>query len=76
MIDALRVDRRHAVEADIHGIKGQDARHQKIKTMNDVNDAWWAFAWELVGHYYDGMMINEDGTSTTLGYPTDWLAGL
>ena len=43
------------------------------KTMNDVNEAWWAFAWELVGHYYDGMVINEDGSSDNLGYPTEWL---
>ena len=41
--------------------------------MNDVNEAWWAFAWELVGHYYDGMVIHEDGSSENLGYPTEWL---
>lgn len=43
------------------------------KNMNEVNEGWWNFAWELVGKYYDGMMINEDGTSTNLGYPTEWL---
>ncbi|MGM9589188.1 MAG: dipeptidase [Faecousia sp.] len=43
------------------------------ETLNEVNDAWWAFAWELAGTYYDGIQINEDGTSTTIGYPTDWL---
>lgn len=41
--------------------------------LNELNTDWWNFAWELLGHYYDGMMINEDGTSTTLGYPTEWL---
>lgn len=41
--------------------------------MNTVNDGWWDFAWKLVGSYYDGMRINEDGSSTTLGYPTEWL---
>lgn len=43
------------------------------ETMNEVNEAWWSFAWELVGTYYDGIQINEDGSSTTLGYPTEWL---
>ena len=43
------------------------------ESMNNLNTTWWNFAWELLGHYYDGIMINEDGTSTTLGYPTEWL---
>ena len=42
-------------------------------SMNNLNDQWWGFAWELLGHYYDGMRIEEDGSSTTLGYPTEWL---
>lgn len=41
--------------------------------MNTVEDGWWEFAWYLVGKYYDGMSINEDGSSTTLGYPTAYL---
>lgn len=41
--------------------------------MEKLNNDWWDFAWYLVGHYYDGIKINEDGSSTTLGYPTDWL---
>ena len=41
--------------------------------MNQLNEDWWNFAWELLGHYYDGMRIEEDGSSTTLGYPTEWL---
>ena len=43
------------------------------ESMDNLNTTWWNFAWELLGHYYDGIMINEDGTSTTLGYPTEWL---
>jgi len=43
------------------------------ETLDEVNDAWWAFAWELAGTFYDGIQINEDGSSTTLGYPTEWL---
>ena len=43
------------------------------KNMNEVNEGWWNFAWELVGKYYDGMIINEDGSSSNLGYPTEWL---
>lgn len=41
--------------------------------LNKLNDDWWSFAWELLGHYYDGIRIEEDGSSTTLGYPTEWL---
>ena len=42
-------------------------------TMNEVNDGWWEFAWHLVGKYYDGMCLDEEGNSTTLGYPKEWL---
>lgn len=42
-------------------------------TMDEVNDGWWDFAWHLVGKYYDGMCLDEDGNSTTLGYPKEWL---
>ena len=42
-------------------------------SMDNLNTEWWNFAWELLGHYYDGMRIEEDGSSTTLGYPTEWL---
>ncbi|MCC8139013.1 MAG: C69 family dipeptidase [Lachnospiraceae bacterium] len=41
--------------------------------MDTVYEGWWDFAWELVAKYYDGMVINEDGTSSNLGYPTEWL---
>lgn len=41
--------------------------------MNNVETGWWEFAWHLVGKYNDGMSINEDGSSTTLGYPTAYL---
>jgi dipeptidase len=41
--------------------------------MNTVENGWWEFAWYLVGKYNDGMSINEDGSSTTLGYPTEYL---
>ncbi|MDO5016020.1 MAG: C69 family dipeptidase [Eubacteriales bacterium] len=42
-------------------------------SMNDVNEKWWDFAYELIGKYYDGLMMNEDGSSTALGYPTEYL---
>ena len=57
---------------DLEGAKAYLTEYV-CNTLNEVNDAWWAFAWELVGHYYDGIRINEDGSSTTLGYPTEWL---
>ena len=41
--------------------------------MNQVNEEWWAFAYQLIGKYYDGLVINEDGSSTAPGYPTDYL---
>ncbi|MDO4266652.1 MAG: C69 family dipeptidase [Eubacteriales bacterium] len=41
--------------------------------MNEVNEGWWDFAWHLVGKYYDGMCLDEEGNSTTLGYPKEWL---
>ncbi len=41
--------------------------------MDTVFEGWWDFAWHLVGRYADGYMINEDGSQTTLGYPTEWL---
>lgn len=42
--------------------------------MNTVEEGWWSLAGQLVGHFYDGMQINEDGSSTNLGYPTEWLS--
>lgn len=41
--------------------------------MNTVEEGWWDFAWHLVGKYNDGMMIGEDGSSTTPGYPKEYL---
>lgn len=57
---------------DVDGAKAYLTEYV-CETLNEVNDAWWAFAWELVGTYYDGIQINEDGSSTTIGYPTEWL---
>ena len=57
---------------DLEGAKAYVTKYV-CDTLNSVNEQWWAFAWELVGHYYDGIQINEDGSSTTLGYPTEWL---
>jgi dipeptidase len=44
--------------------------------MTTVEKGWWEFAWHLVGKYYDGMSINEDGSSTTLGYPMEYLTAV
>jgi len=46
------------------------------KCMNDVYEGWWAFAWQLVGTNYDGMHINEDGSSTNRGYDRDYLESI
>lgn len=59
-------------KGDLEGAK-EYVTNYVCETMNEVKDAWWAFAWELVGTYYDGIQINEDGSSTTIGYPTEWL---
>ena len=57
---------------DIDGAKAYVTEYVN-NNMNQLNEDWWNFAWELLGHYYDGMRIEEDGSSTTLGYPTEWL---
>ena len=43
------------------------------KCMDEVYEGWWAFAWKLVGTNYDGMHINEDGSSTNRGYDHEYL---
>lgn len=63
---------------ELYNTSGVDAAKEYLtnyvySNMEELNDTWWAFAWELVGTYYDGIQINEDGSSTTLGYPTEWL---
>ena len=41
--------------------------------MNTVEKGWWDFAWQLVGTFYDGGMINANGSMTSPGYPTAYL---
>ncbi|WP_302295354.1 dipeptidase [Pyramidobacter piscolens] len=43
------------------------------KAMNEVNDGWWDFAFELIGKYCDGGVMQPDGSQKTPGYPTEWL---
>ena len=43
------------------------------KAMNDVCDGWWNFAFELIGKYCDGGIMQPDGSQKTPGYPTEWL---
>lgn len=57
---------------DLNGAKALVTKYVN-QNMKDLNTTWWNFAWYLLGHYYDGMRIEEDGSSTTLGYPTEWL---
>ncbi len=63
---------------ELYNTSGVDAAKEYLTdyvytNLEELNDEWWAFAWQLVGTYYDGMRIEEDGSSTTLGYPTEWL---
>ena len=63
---------------ELYNTSGSDAARAYLTeyvntNLNELNDEWWAFAWQLVGTYYDGIHIEEDGSSTTLGYPADWL---
>lgn len=63
---------------ELYNSSGVDAAREYLtdyvyNNMEELNDEWWAFAWQLVGTYYDGIHIEEDGSSTTLGYPTEWL---
>ncbi len=43
------------------------------ENLNTVEQGWWDFAWHLIGKYYDGGMINEEGRMTSPGYPTEYL---
>lgn len=63
---------------ELYNTQGVDAAKAFVtdyvyNNLETLNNDWWAFAWQLVGTYYDGMRIEEDGSSTTLGYPTEWL---
>lgn len=63
---------------ELYNTQGVDAAKAFVtdyvyNNLETLNNEWWAFAWQLVGTYYDGMRIEEDGSSTTLGYPTEWL---
>lgn len=66
-----------AEAADLHSKNPSESISYLTKytndAMNTVEKGWWEFAWQLVGKYNDGMSINEDGSSTTLGYPTAYL---
>lgn len=44
--------------------------------LDEVYTGWWNFAWKLVGTNYDGMHINEDGSSTNRSYDTDYLVAV
>lgn len=57
---------------DLEGAKALVTEYV-YNNMTELNETWWNFAWELLGHYYDGMMLDAEGNSTTLGYPTEWL---
>lgn len=41
-------------------------------TMENTLDAWWEFAWHLIGKYHDGNVLTEEGNLNP-GYPTEWL---
>lgn len=41
--------------------------------MNTVEQGWWDFAWYLIGKYYDGGVINDNGSMGRLGYPQEYL---
>ena len=41
--------------------------------LNKVEKGWWDFAFHLIGKFYDGGMISEEGKMTSPGYPTEYL---
>ncbi|HSK68062.1 MAG TPA: C69 family dipeptidase [Candidatus Limnocylindria bacterium] len=41
--------------------------------LNAVEKGWWDFAWHLIGKYYDGGMINPNGSMGRPGYPKEYL---
>jgi len=44
-----------------------------FENLDTVEKGWWDFAWELIGKFYDGGMINEEGAMTSPGYPMEYL---
>lgn len=44
-----------------------------MSNLNKVEQGWWDFAWHLIGKYYDGGMINDEGGMVSVGYPTEYL---
>ena len=43
------------------------------ENLETVEKGWWDFAWQLIGKFYDGGMINEEGAMTSPGYSTEYL---
>jgi dipeptidase len=43
------------------------------ETLTKGLEDWWELGWTLVGKYYDGMIMQPDGTYKNVGYPTEWL---
>ncbi len=43
------------------------------ESVNKVHTEWWNLAWDLVGKYADGYVIDEKGHADAAGYPTEWL---
>ena len=41
--------------------------------MDELCEGWWSFAFELIGKYCDGGVMQPDGSQKTPGYPTEWL---
>ena len=56
-------------------VKGADEYITKYVESNidQTFKAWWGLAWDLVGKYSDGYVIDDKGKATTVGYPTEWL---
>lgn len=56
-------------------LKGADAYITTYvnDNINTVYTDWWNLAWNLIGKYSDGYVIDEKGKNVTVGYPTEWL---
>ncbi|NLB54828.1 MAG: peptidase C69 [Lentisphaerae bacterium] len=64
-IDAAALELYEA--GDVDGAKAYLTEYVS-NSMDQVYEEWWAFAWELVGKYNDGMIYNAEERSTS-GFP-------
>lgn len=73
-IDAKAMELYNA--GDVEGAKAFLTEYV-CKTMDDVYNEWWAYAWELVGKYNDGKIYDaENHATSSFPYTPEYLAAI